>query len=148
LLRTGRVQCIVRYYSRRAHHVENPGYEAEKQKHDHPPRRDSQPAINQPADGRTDHDRGHELGREPKTAGDRCRIGRRTVTGVAFGRTIGLDLAEPLAETLKPRGERRLVGRELFAITFFACVVGNAFDTRDGSGKITVVPPPKPRGPY
>jgi hypothetical protein len=70
------------------------------------------------------------------------------VTGVAFGRTAGLDLAEPLAETLKPCGERSLVGRELFAITFFACVVGHAFDTRDGSGKITIFPPPKPRGPY
>jgi hypothetical protein len=54
-----------------------------------------------------------------------------------------MDAAEPLAETLKPRGERSLVGRELFAITFFACVVGHAFDTRDGSGKITIVPPPK-----
>jgi hypothetical protein len=31
----------------------------------------------------------------------------------------------------------------LLAITFFACVVGHAFDTRDGSGKITMFPPPK-----
>jgi hypothetical protein len=28
-------------------------------------------------------------------------------------------------------------------ITSFACVVGHAFDTRDGSGKIATLPPPK-----
>jgi hypothetical protein len=59
-----------------------------------------------------------------------------------------MDVAELLAETLESRGERSLVGGRLFAITFFACVVGHAFDTRDVSGKITTVPPPKPRGPY
>jgi hypothetical protein len=36
----------------------------------------------------------------------------------------------------------------LFATALFACVVGHAVDIRDGSGKITRVPPPKPRGPY
>src|SRR2546427_9351889 len=71
LLRTGRVQCVARYDSCRAHHVENPGSEAEEQKHDHAPRRSSEPAIKQPADGRTDHNPGDELGREPKTACDR-----------------------------------------------------------------------------
>ena len=54
-----------------------------------------------------------------------------------------MDVAEPFAETLKPRGERSLVGRWLFVITSFACVVGHAFDTRDGSGKIATLPPPK-----
>src|SRR5262249_44862649 len=130
-------------YSRRAHHVENPGREAEEQKYDHPPRRNSEPAIEKPADCRTDHNPGHELGREPKTPGDRRRIGGRRRSRAALGRTAGGGPAEPPPETLKPRGERSLVGRELFAITFFACVVGHAFDTRDGSGKITIVPPPK-----
>jgi len=54
-----------------------------------------------------------------------------------------MDVAEPFAETLKPRGERSLVGRWLFVITSFACVVGHAFDTRDGSGKNATLPPPK-----
>ena len=54
-----------------------------------------------------------------------------------------MGAAEPFAETLKPCGERSLVRRKLFAIILFACVVGHAFDTRDGSGKITIVPPPK-----
>src|SRR5262249_42585752 len=106
LLRTGRVQCVARHYSRRAHHVENPGCEAEGQTYDDPPRRDSEPAIEKPADGRTDHNPGHELGREPKTAGDRRRIGGRTLTRATFGRTVSMDAAEPFAETLKPRGER------------------------------------------
>ena len=52
-----------------------------------------------------------------------------------------MDAAEPFAETLKLCGERSLVRRKLFAIILFACVVGHAFDTRDGSGKITIIPP-------
>ena len=59
-----------------------------------------------------------------------------------------MSVAEPFAETLEPRGERSLVGRWLFAIIFFACVVGHAFDTRDGSGKITKVPPPQGRADH
>jgi hypothetical protein len=36
----------------------------------------------------------------------------------------------------------------LFAIAFFACVVGHAFDTRDGSGKIAILPPPQGRADH
>jgi hypothetical protein len=36
----------------------------------------------------------------------------------------------------------------LFAITSFARVVGHAFDTRDGSGKIATVPPPQGRADH
>src|SRR5262249_33262347 len=104
---------------------------------------DSEPAIEKPADRRTNHNPGHELGREPKTAGDRRRIGGRPVTRAAFGRTGRMDAAGAPRPTLKPRRQRSAAGRELFAITFCACVVGHAFDTRDGSGKITIVPPPK-----
>src|SRR5262249_43122841 len=103
LLRPGRIQCVARYDSRRAHHVENPGCEAEEQKHDHPPRRNSEPAIKQPADGRTDHNRGHELGRESKTAGDRGGAGGRPLIRTASGRTVSMDAAEPFAEALKSR---------------------------------------------
>jgi hypothetical protein len=59
-----------------------------------------------------------------------------------------MNVAEPFAETLEPRGERRLVSRWLFAIIILACVVGHAFDTRDGSGKITNVPPPQGRADH
>ena len=59
-----------------------------------------------------------------------------------------MDVAEPFAETLEPRGERSLVGWWLFAITSFARVVGHAFDTRDGSGKIATLPPPQGRADH
>ena len=59
-----------------------------------------------------------------------------------------MDVAEPFAETLQPCGERRLVKRRLFAIASFACVVGHAFDTRDGSGKIAKAPPPQGRADH
>ena len=54
-----------------------------------------------------------------------------------------MDTAEPFAETLKPRRERSLVRRKLFVTALFACVVGHAFDTRDGSGKIAKFRRPK-----
>jgi len=57
-----------------------------------------------------------------------------------------LDAAELLAQTPEPCGERRLIGRRSFAITFFAGVVGHAFDTSADFGKINFAP--KPRGPY
>ena len=42
-----------------------------------------------------------------------------------------MSAAEPFAETLEPRRERSLVGGNSFAISFFACIVGHALDTRD-----------------
>ncbi|HZD28753.1 MAG TPA: hypothetical protein VE251_08685 [Xanthobacteraceae bacterium] len=49
-------------------------------------------------------------------------------------------MAEFLAQTLEPCGERSLIGQSMFAITFFACVVGHAFDTRAEFGKINSAP--------
>ena len=60
--------------SRRAHHVEDAGGKAEQQKHDHPPRRDSEPAVERPADERADQDAGDQFGGEPEAAGERRRI--------------------------------------------------------------------------
>ena len=59
-----------------------------------------------------------------------------------------MDVTEPFAETLEPRGERGLVGGQLFAITFFARVVGHAFDTRDRFRQIAAVPPPQGRADH
>jgi hypothetical protein len=59
-----------------------------------------------------------------------------------------MDLAEPFAETLEPRGERSLVSWWVFTITFSARVVGHAFDTRDRPGKIATVPPPQGRADH
>ncbi len=42
-----------------------------------------------------------------------------------------MNAAEPFAETLEPRRERSLVDGNTFAISFSACVVGHALDTRD-----------------
>ena len=59
-----------------------------------------------------------------------------------------MNAAEPFAEALEPCGERRLVSWWLFAIILLACVVGHAFDTRDGSGKIAILPPPQGRADH
>ena len=55
-----------------------------------------------------------------------------------------MDVAEPFAETLKPRGERSLISSWSLMI-IFACVVGHAFDTRR---QITKVPPPQGRADH
>jgi hypothetical protein len=143
-----RIQWAARNHSRSPHHVENASREAEKQKHDHSPGCDSQQAIEHPTEGRTDQNGGDEFGREAKTSGDRRRVGGWRLLRSAFGRMIGMTVSELLAQTLESRGKRSLVGRRLLAVTFLACVVGHALDTRAGLGKITTIPPPKPRGPY
>ena len=57
-------------------------------------------------------------------------------------------MTQPFTETLEPRGEGGLVGGRFCAISFFACVVGHAFDTRDGSSEIAAVPPPPGRADH
>src|SRR5947199_10637197 len=57
--------------------------------------------------------------------------------------TIGVDVAQLFAQSLEPSGKRGLVVLRLFAITFFAFVVGHALDTRVGFGKITTISAPK-----
>jgi hypothetical protein len=49
-------------------------------------------------------------------------------------------VAELLAQTPEPCGERSLISQMFVAITFFACVVGHAFDTRADFGKINSAP--------
>src|SRR5262249_56080044 len=101
------------------HPVEPPRREAEQQEDDHPPRRGPQPAIDQPAHGRTDQDAGDELGREPKAARDRRRIGGGTLTPATFGGAGGGGVAEPRTETREPRRGRRPLPPPFFAITLF-----------------------------
>ena len=61
-----------------AHHVDDAGGKAEQEKHDHPPRRDSEPLVERPADERTDQDTGDQFGGEAEAAGERRRIALRT----------------------------------------------------------------------
>ena len=59
-----------------------------------------------------------------------------------------MDVAEPFTETLQPRGERRLISRWLFAITFFARVVGHASTPATVQARIAKVPPPQGRADH
>jgi hypothetical protein len=138
-----RIQWAIRNDPRSPHHVENAGGEAEEQKHDHSPGRDSQQTVEHPTERRANHNSGDEFGRKPKTSGHRGRIGGWRLLRTALGRMIGMDVAESLAQTLEPRGKCSLVGGRLLAITFLACVVGHACDTRADSSRITTIPPPK-----
>ena len=73
---------------RRAHHIDDAGGEAEQQKDNEPPRRDTQPPIDEPAEAGSDQHRGHQLGREPKAARHRRTVaawpsaGRRSRTSL------------------------------------------------------------------
>jgi hypothetical protein len=57
-------------------------------------------------------------------------------------------IAEPLAETLQPRGKRGLVAWALIAITVCADVVGHAFDIRSKIPRSRPAAAPRPRGTY
>src|SRR6266446_747376 len=98
LLRTRRIEPVVRSHASRPHHVENSRGEAEQQKYDHPPRRDSKPAVEHPADASADQDARNELGRQPKPAGDRRRIGGRACSRLAVGGTVVLFNATATTE--------------------------------------------------
>src|SRR5215471_6196648 len=132
--------------SRRAHHVEHAGREAEQCEHEHSPRQNPEPAIDQPAETRTDQDACDELGREPETAGERRRIGGRSGRETCFGCPAGTDLVQPFAETLEPRGEGSFLGWLSTLIAAPACVVGHRPHPRS-RGKSERYRPPKPRGP-
>jgi hypothetical protein len=57
-------------------------------------------------------------------------------------------IAEALAETLQPRGERGLVGWALIAITICAGVVGHAFDIRNKFPEIAALRRPQGRAEH
>ena len=57
-------------------------------------------------------------------------------------------IAEALAETLQPRGERGLVGWASIAITICAGVVGHAFDIRGKFPEIAALRRPQGRAEH
>jgi hypothetical protein len=59
-----------------------------------------------------------------------------------------MNMAEPFAETLEPRRKRSLIGWWLLVVTFFARVVGHAFDAARFQAKARSSAAPRPRGPY
>jgi hypothetical protein len=93
----------------RPHHIYHASRKAEQQKHDQPPRRDSQQAIKPPADASTDQDPAYEFAGEPKPARVSRRIGGR-LAAARFRRLAWPVLAKPIAETPEPRGKSSLVG--------------------------------------
>src|ERR1700737_3064088 len=115
------IQCPRRNDTRRPHHVEHAGGKAEQHKNNHAPRRNSEPVIERPTDRR-----GDELAGEPKTAGNRSRIGGGRLALTLLGDSLGMGAL--FTETAESRGERSLLVRRLFTITLFARV--HLFDTR------------------
>src|SRR5437588_1809744 len=132
-----------------ADHVENAGREAEQHEHDETPRRNPERAVEKPTQHRPDQDAGHQLGREPKAAGERRGIGGRSGSGIRSGWPARADMVEPFAETLEPRREIGIVGRSGPMFLVLARAVGHASTTRE-TKKSRAFPQstPKPRGPY
>src|ERR1051326_9590411 len=85
------------------HHVDHACGEAEQQKHDHPPRRDVEPAIERPTNEGTDRDAADQFGGKPEAAGECRRIAFRTGPGFDLPARPFL-VGEPFAETPEPRG--------------------------------------------
>src|SRR6201990_2707295 len=108
----------------RPHDVEYTGGEAKHQKHNEPPRRYPQPAVDQPAKPSAHEHACDQFGRQPETAGEGRSVGHRTRTGVAFGRPA--HSVEPFAETLEPRGESSFLVRRFSAFAFTSRAVSHA----------------------
>src|SRR5436305_5697042 len=146
LFRVGRCHIISRIYTRRAHHVENARSEAEQQKHDHSPRGNSKPSIDEPADRCTDKNAGHQFRRQPKAPRHGRGIGTRPLSGAVFRPFARLRVSKLFAETFKSRRERSVTIRWLPAAIPFARVAGHAYDTRESAGNFPM--PLKIAGPY
>src|SRR5262245_25291434 len=95
---------------RGTHHVEHARGEAEQQEYDQPPRRDVQPAVEQPADQGSDQHAADELGREPETAGESRSVGPRPRRRIGLLGPPRSDAIEPFAEPSQPRRQSSLVG--------------------------------------
>src|SRR5512140_3916033 len=119
------VQMPLTHDTGRAHHVEYPGGKAEQQKYDQPPRRNPQPAVEQPADDRAYNHACDQFGRHAKAAGIRRSVGGLTRIRVVFGRPA--RCGEPFAETLEPRGESGFVVRRFVALAFSPRAVSHAY---------------------
>ena len=131
--------------ARGAHHVEHACREAEEQEHDQAPRRDVEPAVEQPAHQGPDQHAADELGREPETAAEPGSVGLRSRRSIRLVRPARSNAVEPFAEAPQPRRESSLVGGSRTGV-----LVARAHecDTRKCRKFPVFPPPPKPRGPY
>ena len=120
---------------RRAHHIEHACGEPQQQEHDQPPRRDSKPAVEQPADDRADQHARHQLA---------WRAGSRapSPTGRHLGRVPEAGSDGWLARSWSSRSPRRRSLAERAASSggrsagiAVARAVGHAFDNPRGCGR-------------
>lgn len=145
----------VRRVTRRSHHVDHAGREAEQKEHDETERGRRQQTVETPADRRADKNTGDQLRRKPKTA----RHGRSRGY-LVFARPFGLvspgfsaatKFGQPLIETSEPCGKRSIVRRFIatslpILVRAFRHVVETRYDRLET--EITPHRPQKPRGPY
>src|SRR5579864_9296984 len=114
----------VRRHSRRPYHIHHAGHKAEQQKHDQPPRRDSEQTVKRPADGGADQNPGNEVAGKREPARISRRIGGR-LTAVRFWRSARPVPAKLITETPEPRGKSSLVWSALFQVVAVTRVIGH-----------------------
>src|SRR5487761_81222 len=131
--------------SRGAHHVEHARGKAEQQKYNQPPRRDAEPAVDEPAEAGADRHACNEFAREPEALGV-AGCSRRPIFASVVGCLFGALARQTLAEPLESRGESSFAGLLLVVLAVIARVA-HASDTR-GSQRSRHARPLKPRGPY
>src|SRR5262249_11891767 len=113
-----------RRHARRPYHIHHAGHKAEQQKHDQPPRLDSEQRVKRPADGGADQDPGNEVAGKREPARISRRVGDR-LTAARFRRSAWPVPAKLITETLEPRGESSLVWSALFQVVAVARVIGH-----------------------
>src|SRR5271170_1287165 len=115
-----------------AHHVEHARDEAEQEKYDKPPRRDTEHPVDQPAEAGADQHASNEFAREPEAPGvARCSRGPISTRTIRRRRPCTpACLTKTFAETLESRREGGLIGVRLVTIAVLARAVAHLFDTR------------------
>src|SRR5580693_4178046 len=124
--------------ARGTHHIEHAGGKAEQQENNEPPRRNTETAIDEPAEAGTDQNAGNEFAREPKAASV-ARCGRRAIFRSVIRWVLCTLKCKTFAEPLQPRGESGLIGVRLAAVL---ARVAHGLDTR-GFAAIARRPPPE-----
>src|SRR3984957_821965 len=117
------------HHSRGAHHVEHARREAEQEKYNEPPRRDTEQTIDEPAKTSPNQHAADQFAGEAEAPGVAGCSRRPIHTGVV-GRLVHALARETFAETLESRGESGLIGSCPPTLAIPACAVAHRFDTR------------------
>src|SRR5215472_7866597 len=114
---------------RRAHHIKHTRSEAEQEKYGEPPRRNPEPAVDEPTEAGSDDNGRNKFTRESETSRV-AGCSRRPIHTRTIGRPVfTFGACKLFAELLESRGESDIIGLPLTTVAVLAGAAGT-FHTR------------------